>query len=50
MQKDRVKDFKAVIIKYLESLVQTQQQVPVHLKRLLWLMLMFYLFMCTVCL
>ncbi|XP_040200219.1 sorting nexin-2 isoform X1 [Rana temporaria] len=26
-EKDRVKDFKAVIIKYLESLVQTQQQL-----------------------
>lgn len=26
-QKERVKDFKTVIIKYLESLVQTQQQV-----------------------
>uniref|UniRef100_A0A8C4RVP4 Sorting nexin-2 n=1 Tax=Erpetoichthys calabaricus TaxID=27687 RepID=A0A8C4RVP4_ERPCA len=26
-EKERVKDFKAVIIKYLESLVQTQQQV-----------------------
>lgn len=27
LQKERVKDFKTVIIKYLESLVQTQQQV-----------------------
>lgn len=27
LQKERVKDFKVVIIKYLESLVQTQQQV-----------------------
>lgn len=26
-QKQRVKDFKSIIIKYLESLVQTQQQV-----------------------
>eukprot|EP00069_Balaena_mysticetus_P015182 bmy_09016T0 len=26
-QKQRVKDFKTVIIKYLESLVQTQQQL-----------------------
>ena len=26
-EKERVKDFKTVIIKYLESLVQTQQQV-----------------------
>lgn len=26
-QKERVKDFKTIIIKYLESLVQTQQQV-----------------------
>lgn len=28
-QKDRVKDFKVVILKYLESLVHTQQQVSV---------------------
>ncbi|OBS57716.1 hypothetical protein A6R68_11158, partial [Neotoma lepida] len=27
-EKERVKDFKSVIIKYLESLVQTQQQFP----------------------
>ena len=27
LQKERVTDFKEVIIKYLESLVQTQQQV-----------------------
>ena len=27
LQKERVKDFKVVIIKYLESLVSTQQQV-----------------------
>lgn len=27
LQKERVKDFKTVIIEYLESLVQTQQQV-----------------------
>ena len=26
-EKERVKDFKTVIIKYLESLVQTQQQL-----------------------
>lgn len=26
-QKERVKDFKSIVIKYLESLVQTQQQV-----------------------
>lgn len=27
LQKERVKDFKMIIVKYLESLVQTQQQV-----------------------
>ncbi|AWP07730.1 Sorting nexin-2 [Scophthalmus maximus] len=26
-EKERVKDFKTIIIKYLESLVQTQQQL-----------------------
>ena len=30
LQKERVKDFKVIIIKYLESLVQTQQQVKQH--------------------
>ncbi|MBN3310738.1 SNX2 protein, partial [Amia calva] len=34
-EKERVKDFKAVIIKYLESLVQTQQQVCLSL---LWIL------------
>lgn len=29
-QKERVKDFKTIIVKYLESLVQTQQQVKQH--------------------
>lgn len=27
LQRERVKDFKMIIVKYLESLVQTQQQV-----------------------
>lgn len=27
-QKERVKDFKSIILKYLESLVLTQQKVP----------------------
>nr|XP_011708468.1 sorting nexin-2-like [Macaca nemestrina] len=34
-EKERVKDFKTVIIKYLESLVQTQQQLIKYWGRIL---------------